>query len=146
MAEQTFWSRYYVLMMGLGKTSFLPNMKSLASTVEDGKFWGASLYLATYTFSFNCVLVKVLGKPKLFAKLKVATFCHYRNIREIPLKILNKSKIGNSPFFRETGQISILQNLHRQSIIMKFVTNRYLGDAYSCAKFGANTKSFCANV
>jgi len=43
--------------------------------------------------------VKVLGKPKLFAKLKVATFCHYRNIRKIPLKILDKSKIDNSPFF-----------------------------------------------
>jgi len=73
-------------------------MKSLASTVEDGKFWGASLSPATYTFSFNCVLVKVLGKFKLFAKLKVATFCHYRNIREITVKILDKSKIGNSPF------------------------------------------------
>jgi len=74
-------------------------MKSLALTVKDGKFLGASLSLATYTFSFNCVLLKVLGKPKLFAKLKVCTFCHYRNIREIHLKILDKSKIGYSPFF-----------------------------------------------
>ena len=74
-------------------------MKSLASTVNDGKFLGAFLSLATYTFSFNCVLVQVIGKPKMFAKLKVDTFCHYINIGEIPLKILDKSKIGNSPFF-----------------------------------------------
>ena len=106
------WSRpsfviCVILWWPLANPSCIPNLNSLALAVAEilkgnRKILGSSLHQSHAYFSSTWDFMMGLGKPQRRAKIEVAGFIYYENIREFVYKNCDKPKWGIPLLFGET--------------------------------------------